>query len=134
MNLRLAIVASLTILPGLYASPPTDSICAGSSVPLHYDRELVKKGFPSPLVRLRIGDREAVFIIDTGASVNTLAAWFAREAGLDVRDSIATTHGSTGNETRIRTVSNISGVVPRQKSVRLCFQQPMPLRFTGKLR
>jgi len=70
-----------------YASPSPDSTCADCVIPLYYDSELAKQGFPSPLVHLKIGDHEAAFIIDTGASVSTFAASFAQEADIRVRDS-----------------------------------------------
>ncbi len=50
------------------------------SLPIFYDHALASKGFPNPFVRARIAGQEAIFIIDTGASVNLLAAWYVKAA------------------------------------------------------
>jgi hypothetical protein len=119
MIAKCSILASLTVLTGLFARPTLDLAPATFSLPLHYNSKLRHQGFPSPLVRLRVGDHEAVFIVDTGASVNTVAAWFAREARLNVRDSDATVSGSTGHQTKIQTVSNVLGLFENRIPVHL---------------
>jgi Aspartyl protease len=111
MRFVLAIGASLIIATGLYASPSPNLTCADCDIPLHYESELARQGFPSPLVHLRIGEQEATFIIDTGASVNTFAAWFTEAAGLSVRDSTATAMGSTGTSSKLRTASAFSALL-----------------------
>ncbi len=110
-----------------YASPSPDSTCADCVIPLYYDSELAKQGFPSPLVHLKIGDHEAAFIIDTGASVSTFAASFAQEADIRVRDSTATAVGSTGDNSKIRTASAVSGVL--ENRIPIHFQQAIVVDF-----
>jgi Aspartyl protease len=118
MNFRLPILASLIFFAGLHT--PISPISADSdfSLPLYYGSDLAEQGFPSPLVHLKIGDHEAIFIVDTGGAVSTFAAWFAQDVGIEVRDSSATVRGSTGDEMKIRTVSNISGMLGNQVPVR----------------
>jgi Aspartyl protease len=136
MRLKLAIGASLIMATRLYASPSPNPTCAECDIPLHYDSELVKQGFPSPLVILRIGDHEAAFIIDTGASVNTFAAWFAEEAGVSIRDSTATAMGSTGASSKLRTASPFSAIsenglpIPIQQAIVVDFP---PIFKTNRL-
>jgi hypothetical protein len=50
------------------------------SLPIFYDPVLASKGFPNPFVKARIAGQDAIFIIDTGASVNLLAAWYVQAA------------------------------------------------------
>src|ERR1700691_3874813 len=58
------------------SAPPQNAL----SLPIFYDQELKAKGFPSPLIRVRIAGHEALFIVDSGTGVNTLADWFAEQA------------------------------------------------------
>jgi Aspartyl protease len=127
MHYRLAIGALLIVATGLHASPVPNSTCADCVIPLHYDSELVKQGFPSPLARLRIGDHEAAFIIDTGASVSTFAAWFAEEADLGIHESTATAVGSTGANSKLRTTSAVSAVL--ENGIPIHFQQAIVVDF-----
>src|SRR6185369_8115158 len=46
----------------------------------------------------------ARFLIDTGASVHTLASWFVKDAGLQADAARGTARGSTGQEAGIRVV------------------------------
>ncbi len=83
---------------------------ARRSVPVHYDSTLSLAGFPNPLVRATIAGRQALFIVDTGAGVHVLAAWFAKAAGLALRDSSTTLQGSTGEKSHTQTATNVEGV------------------------
>jgi hypothetical protein len=87
-----------------------DSIDPGRrlSVPIFYDPALSAQGFPSPLVKLRIGRQEALFIIDTGASVNTLADWLAEVARVPNEASNSTTKGSGDREVRVRVAHHVT--------------------------
>src|SRR5215471_11432880 len=73
-----------------------------AEIRLQYDAKLVGLGFPSPLLRGNIRGHQVWFVIDTGASVHTLASWFVTEAGVPARQTKATTKGSTGAESTIR--------------------------------
>jgi len=127
MHLRLTIAAALMVVTGAHASPSPDSTCADCVIPLYYDSDLVKQGFPSPLVHLRIGDHDAAFIIDTGASVSTFATWFTQEAEVSVQDSTATAVGSTGVKSTVRTASDISGVLENRIPIHI--QQAIVVDF-----
>jgi len=81
----------------------TSSVARADSIPLHYDPNLVARGFPSPVVRVSIpGQAPAQFLIDTGASVHTLAEWFVKSANIPADLAKGTARGSTGKETTIR--------------------------------
>jgi predicted aspartyl protease len=69
---------------------------------LHYDAALAAVGFPSPLLRATIGGRRVWLIVDTGASVHTVASWLVSAARLPTRDSTAAVTGSTGTEQPVR--------------------------------
>jgi hypothetical protein len=77
-------------------------------LPIFYDPALVAKGFPSPLVKARIAGHEALFIIDSGASVNTLADWYARVAGIPTNTTAGSTAtGSGGKTAAVRTAHRL---------------------------
>src|SRR6478736_4670165 len=81
------------------------SMAQADSIPLHYDAALVAQGFPSPVMRVNIaGQPPAQFLIDTGASVHTLASWFVKEANLQASAAQGIARGSTGEETGVRVV------------------------------
>lgn len=103
----------------MYATNQSNLRCDACAVPMKYDPELAAQGFPNPLVRLSISGHEALFIVDTGASVPTLAEWFVREVGLHVPESHATVRASTGHESRVRTVSNLSMLMENHGQLRL---------------
>jgi aspartyl protease len=79
------------------------------SLPIFYDAALAAKGFPSPLVKARIAGHEALFIIDSGASVNTLADWYARLAEIPTTTAAGTATGSDGKTAAVRTAHRLRG-------------------------
>jgi Aspartyl protease len=79
---------------------------AADMLPLQYQRTMIALGFPSPLLRATVRGQPVWFIVDTGASVNTLASWLVSAAHLEPRQTTATAIGSTGVEKPIRVVSN----------------------------
>jgi hypothetical protein len=89
------------------------------SVPIFYDSALSAQGFLSPLVKLRIGRQEALFIIDTGASVNTLADWLAEVARLPNEASNSTTKGSGGREVPFRVAHHVTARMNNGESITL---------------
>jgi hypothetical protein len=95
-----ALSASLIPQTGCRTSAPATP----AAIELQYDEKLSAIGFPSPLLRAAIHGHTAWFIIDTGASVHTLATWFATEAKLVPRATEATTTGSTGAKTPVKAV------------------------------
>ncbi len=78
-------------------------------VSIHYDQSLVAVGFPSPVLRVTIGHRSALFLIDTGAGVHTFASWFVDAAGLRAQEVNGSTTDSTGRVVPIRVVRAIKG-------------------------
>lgn len=78
-------------------------------MPIFYDQELAARGFPSPLIKIRIAGHDALFIVDSGAGVNTLADWFAAQAGIATEATSSRAQGSTGKENTIRVARNIQG-------------------------
>ena len=80
------------------------------SLPIFYDSALAAKGFPSPLVIARIAGHEALFIMDSGASVNVLAEWYAKVAKVrTTTTSGSTATGSGGQTTAIQTAHRLQG-------------------------
>jgi hypothetical protein len=78
------------------------------AVPLQYDAALAEKGFPSPVVRIGVpGQPPALLLVDTGASIHTLAAWFVESAHIDAQAAEGTARGSTGNVSSIRVARDV---------------------------
>jgi aspartyl protease len=92
---------------------PTNATAHSSSakrpLPIFYDAALVAKGFPSPLVKARIAGHEALFIIDSGASVNVLADWYARLAEVPTTTAAGTATGSGGKTAAVQTAHRLRG-------------------------
>jgi predicted aspartyl protease len=79
---------------------------AADTLPLRYQPTMIALGFPSPLLRATVRGQPVWFIVDTGASVNTLASWLVSAARLEARQTTATASGSTGVEQSVRMVAN----------------------------
>jgi predicted aspartyl protease len=113
------LIAAFVLVIGLFGKNWAQVESTRPSVPLHYDVALAAAGFPNPLVRATINGQKAIFIVDTGASVNTLATWFAKAASLPVSETSATVRGSTGGKAHIQVVRGISGVFENGTLLRL---------------
>jgi predicted aspartyl protease len=92
---------------------------AADVIPLRYDKTLIGLGFPSPLLRAMLRGRRVWFIVDTGASVHTLASWLVSAVHLEPRETKATATGSTGAETPVRVVSNETVQLPGSRTLTL---------------
>jgi hypothetical protein len=79
------------------------------ALPIFYDPALAAQGFPSPLVKARIAGQEALFIIDSGASVNALADWYAKVAKIPSSTNGSTATGSGGKTSAARVAHQIQG-------------------------
>jgi len=80
------------------------------SLPIFYDNALAGQGFPNPLVKARIAGHEAIFIVDTGASVNVLADWYVEVAGILANARFdSTAQGSGGKATAERLAHRLQG-------------------------
>lgn len=82
---------------------------ANRPLPIFYDAALVAKGFPSPLVKARIAGHEALFIIDSGASVTVVADWYARLAKIPIATAAGAATGSGGKTATVRTTHRLQG-------------------------
>ena len=100
-------LAAATMLVCSTAAPRA----ATAPIALHYDPALAADGFLSPLLTVAIGTQHAVFLIDTGASVHTVAKWFVEAAGLAVAPTASTVTGSTGSETRVEVVAELKATI-----------------------
>jgi hypothetical protein len=98
-----AILVLVCTITGPAAAPRSN---AADMVPLRYQPTLIALGFPSPLLRATVRGQPVWFIVDTGASVNTLASWLVSAAHLEARQTTATATGSTGVEKSVRVVAN----------------------------
>jgi hypothetical protein len=70
---------------------------------------LAAKGFPSPLAKARIAAHEALFIIDSGASVNVLADWYAKVAKIPTTTATGAATGAGGKTTAVQTAHGLRG-------------------------
>ncbi len=108
------LITPLAVSPQQTERTPTNATAHSSAatrpLPIFYDAALVAKGFPSPLVKARIAGHEALFIIDSGASVNVLADWYARVAEVPTTTTAAgTATGSGGKTAAVRTAHRLRG-------------------------
>jgi hypothetical protein len=85
------------------AEPPSN---AADALPLHFDKTMIARGFPSPLLRATVRGQTVWFIVDTGASVNTFASWLVSATHLEARQTTATATGSTGGGKPVRVLAN----------------------------
>lgn len=69
---------------------------AGPVIGLSYNADLAAVGFPNPVLRATVNGQAAWFLVDTGASVHTVASWFATATHLGLHDAKTTLVGSTG--------------------------------------
>jgi predicted aspartyl protease len=76
------------------------------TLPLQYQPTMIALGFSSPLLRATVRGQPVWFIVDTGASANTLASWLVSAAHLDPRQTTAVATGSTGAQSSVRAVVN----------------------------
>ncbi len=71
----------VTAAPGACAAPTEGSpLQTSAPIKLVYDEQLIREGFPSPALRVTVGGIAAWLLVDTGASVHTLASWFVHDA------------------------------------------------------
>lgn len=108
------LVAALNVSAQQTEPTPTNAAARSSaaksrSLPIFYDAALVAKGFPSPLVKAQIKGHEALFIVDSGASVNTLADWYARVAKIPTTTAAGTATGSGGKTAAVRMAHRLQG-------------------------
>ena len=69
---------------------------AGPVISLAYNADLAALGFPSPLLRATVKGQVVWFLVDTGASVHTLARWLVTSIHLGTHETKTTLLGSTG--------------------------------------
>lgn len=79
------------------------------SLPIFYDSALTAQGFPSPLVKAEIAGHEALFIVDSGASANVLADWYAEVAEIPAGETGSTAEGSGGKTSAARVAHQLQG-------------------------
>src|ERR1700681_1118609 len=90
-----AILVLVCTIAGPGAAPRSN---AADVVPLRYEKSMIALGFPSPLLRATVRGQPVWFIVDTGASVNTLASWLVSAVHLEPWQTTATATGSTAGE------------------------------------
>jgi Aspartyl protease len=76
------------------------------SLPVFYDPAMAAKGFPNPLLKARIAGHEALFIVDSGASLNLLAAWFAEVAKIPTSATTDSTVNGSGGKASVPRVAH----------------------------
>jgi hypothetical protein len=78
-------------------------------LPIFYDQALAAQGFPNPLVKARIAGHEAVFIVDSGASVHMLADWYEEATGIPAARIDTVVTGVSGNTAPARLAHRLHG-------------------------
>lgn len=79
------------------------------SLPIFYDPALAAQGFPNPLVKARIAGHEAIFIVDSGASVNVFADWYVDVAGIPAVKSDSAAVDNSGKTAPEQLVHRLQG-------------------------
>ena len=102
----LVVRASLVLLCAITVLGTARRSNAADMLPLQYEASMNALGFPSPLLRATVRGQPVWFIVDTGASVNTLASWLVNAAHLEPRQTTATATGSTGAEKTVRMIAS----------------------------
>lgn len=78
----------------------------GELIKLAYDANLSKEGFPSPILKATVGSKATgYFLIDTGASSNVLASWYAKDLPKDKKSEMDVPD-STGHMVKITLVKS----------------------------
>lgn len=79
------------------------------ALPIFYDHALAAQGFPNPLLKARIAGHEVIFIVDSGASVSTLADWYVKAAGIPANKISTVVTGASGKTASARLVHRLRG-------------------------
>ena len=95
-------VALVVISASLGAATTAQPSAADHVIDLSFNADLAAQGFPSPLLRATVNGHVVWFLMDTGASVHTLATWFVTSAHIATRESKMTLVGSTGATTHAK--------------------------------
>lgn len=93
------------IVASLAAGTTAQPSAADHVLDLSFNADLAAQGFPSPLLRATVNGQVVWFLMDTGASVHTLATWFVAAAHLPTHESKLTLVGSTGATVKAREAS-----------------------------
>jgi len=91
------------------ATGHSDAPVTTRSLPIFYDQALAMKGFPNPLVKAQIARHEAIFIVDSGASVSILADWYVKAAGIPANKTGSVVTGASGKAAPARLVHRLRG-------------------------
>ena len=113
---------SMTVCGSIYIATAQESARASSattassyaptvtaSLPVFYDRALTAQGFPNPLIKARIAGHEGIFIVDTGASTNVLAKWYAEAAGIPSVSTDSSARDLSGKTATERLAHRVQG-------------------------
>jgi aspartyl protease len=108
------------------SSAPAPAVTARSALdeavrilPVFFDSTMAAEGFPSPLLRVRIGEHEATFLVDSGASTHVLADWFVKAASITSSETDSTVQGSSGKSASERIVHQLQGAWSNGRSFNL---------------
>ncbi len=90
------------------SSPENATLQPPLPIELTYDEHLRARGFPSPALRVTVGEISAVLLVDTGAGVHTLASWFVHDAGIQGSESTVSAQDSTGRDVAMRVARRVT--------------------------
>jgi predicted aspartyl protease len=92
------------------------------TLPIRYDDALARRGFPSPVIEVTVNGVTGWAIVDTGAGIHTLAAWFVEKAGLVSDASLTDRVGArdaSGERLWLRFLDEVSLTVEGNQALRL---------------
>ena len=78
-------VSAVAVIAGAQESAqpaPSNAPAPTRALPIRYEEALARRGFPSPVLRVTVNGVTGWVLVDTGAGIHTLAAWFVEKAGL----------------------------------------------------
>jgi hypothetical protein len=95
---------------------------AARTLPIRYDEALARRGFPSPVLKVTVNGVTGWALIDTGAGMHTLAAWFVEKAGLVPDASLTDRVGArdaSGERVWLRFLDDVSLTLEGTRALRL---------------
>ena len=119
------VVSGAALIAGTQESAqpvPASAPAATRTLPIRYDEGLARRGFPSPVLRVTVNGVTGWVLVDTGAGIHTLAAWFVEKAGLVPDASLTDRVGAkdaSGERVYLRFLDEVSLALEDRQSLRL---------------
>ena len=124
---RLVVVVLCASVAGVGAQDTAQPARAASStgartLPIRYEEALARRGFPSPVLKVAVNGVTGWVLVDSGAGIHTLAAWFVEKAGLVPDASLTDKVGArdaSGERLWLRFLDDVSLALEGTSTLRL---------------